>query len=154
MVEQTIPSERTAPCCGSSLNSNATLPLWLRIMVLIGTALLTAGAVISAGNPALLVSPHAEINPAVHVYASYTFSRDLALAIMLLVALRLRARATLNTLMLLVGFIQILDAFTDCVDHRWTIVPGTLVIGLVFFLGAASLSGSPFWKVQGWKQVS
>lgn len=153
MVEQIIPSARTVSCSGSSLDSKATLPLWLRIMVLIGATLLTAGAFISLLHPALLVSPNAEINPAVRVYASYTFSRDLGLAIMLVVALLLRARATLNSLMLLVGFIQILDAFTDCVDHRWTIVPGTLVIGLVFFLGAASLSGTPFWKIQAWKHT-
>lgn len=152
MVEQVIPGERIA-CDGFSLSSNATLPLWLKIVVIIGAVLLTAGAFISLLHPALLVSPHAEINPAVRVYASYTFSRDLALAITLVIALLLRARIALNSLMLLVGFIQILDAITDCVDHRWALVPGVLVIGLLFFLGAASLSGSPFWKAQAWKQV-
>ena len=153
MVQQAISSGRIAPGDGPSLSSTATLPRWLRIVVVIGAVLLTAGAFISLLDSALLVSPHAEINPAVRVYASYTFSRDLALAIMLVIAIFLRARTILNSLMLLVGFIQILDAITDCVDHRWALVPGVLVIGLVFFLGAAALSGSPFWKVQAWKHI-
>jgi hypothetical protein len=150
-MEEVIPSERIAPSNESSLSCNATFPLWLRIVVIIGAALLTAGAFISLLKPALLVSPHIEISAAARVYASYTFSRDLALAIMLVTALLVRARATLNSLMLLVGLIQILDAIADCLDHRWIIVPGVLVIGAVFLLGAASLSGSPFWKIQAWK---
>jgi len=79
--------------------------------------------------PTLLVSPHDEINSAVRIYAAYTFSRDLALAFMLSTALLLRARATLNSLLPLTGFIQLLDAFTDVMDHRWVIVPAALVIG-------------------------
>jgi hypothetical protein len=57
-------------------------------------------------HPALLVSPHDEINPAVRVYAAYAFSRDLALAFMLFTALLLRTRTTLNSLMLFTGFIH------------------------------------------------
>jgi hypothetical protein len=112
---------------------------------------LIAGALISLWHPILLVSPHDEINPAVRVFAAYTFSRDLGLAIVLVTALRLRARATLNGMLLLTGFIQMLDAFTDCLDHRWAIVPAAVVIGALFFLAAASLSGAPFWNIQAWK---
>ena len=125
--------------------------LWVRIVVGIGAVLLIAGALISLWHPILLVSAHDEINPAVRVFAAYTFSRDLGLAIVLATALLLRARATLNGMLLLAGFIQMLDVFTDCLDHRWAIVPGAVVIGAVFFLAAASLSGAPFWKIQAWK---
>jgi hypothetical protein len=145
--------ERLAREQGISTPSlSATFPVWLQAIVVIGAVLLTAGAFISLFHPILLVSPHDQINSAVHVYAAYTFSRDLALAFMLITALLLRARATLSSLMLLTGFIQLLDAFTDILDHRWAIVPGALVIGAVFFLGAAALSGFPFGKIQAWKQ--
>ena len=70
---------------------------------------------------------------------------------MLVTALLLRARAALSGMLLLTGFIQMLDVFTDCLDHRWAIVPAAAVIGAVFFLAAASLSGAPFWKIQAWK---
>ena|SRR3989442_15698626 len=134
-------------------NSSAPFPLWVRVVVVAGAVLLTAGALISLLHPILLVSPRDEINSAVRVFAAYTFSRDLALAIMLVVALALRARATLNSLMLLTGLVQFLDAFADCVDHRWAIVPVALVLGGIFLCAAASLSGSAFWKIQAWKQT-
>jgi hypothetical protein len=122
----------------------APFPLWVQVVVIVGVVLLTAGGFISLLHPALLVSLHDEINSAVRVYAAYTFSRDLAIACMLFIALLLRARTTLSSLMLLTGFIQLLDAFTDVLDHRWVIVPGAVVIGTIFFLGAAALSGFPF----------
>jgi hypothetical protein len=138
----------------STPNVSAAFPIWVRAVVVIGAVLLTAGALISLFYPTLLVSPHDEINPAVRVYAAYTFSRDLALAFMLSTALLLRARATLNSLLLLTGFILLLDAFTDVMDHRWVIVPAALVIGAIFFLAAAALSGFPFWKIQAWKRTT
>ena len=135
----------------SKTNVSEQFPLWVRIVVSIGAVLLIAGVLISLLHPILLVSPHDEINPAVRVFAAYTFSRDLGLAIVLVTALLLRARATLNGMLLLTGFIQVLDAFTDCLDHRWAIVPAAVVIGALFFLAAAALSGAPFWKIQAWK---
>jgi hypothetical protein len=135
----------------STPNPSASFPLWVQVVVVVGAVLLTAGAFISLLHPVLLVSPHDEINPAVRVYAAYTFSRDLALAIMLVVALALRTRAVLSTLMLLTGLVQFLDAFADCLDHRWAMVPAAVVIGTLFLLGTATLSGSPFWKIQAWK---
>jgi len=71
---------------------------------------------------------------------------------MLLAAMSLPARGTLNTLMLLTAFIQVLDAGIDCVEGRWVIVPGVVVFGLMFFVGSAGLSGHPFWRIEAWRQ--
>jgi hypothetical protein len=106
------------------------------------------GALIALLHPALLVSPHDEINAAVHTYAGYLASRNLGLAIMLLAAMSLRAKGTLNTLMLLSAFIQLLDAGIDCVEGRWVIVPGVVLIGLLLFVGSARLSGYPIWRIE------
>lgn len=111
------------------------------------------GALLALLHPALLVSPHDEINAAVHIYAGYLASRNLGLAIMLLAAMSLRAKGTLNTLMLLSAFIQLLDAGIDCVEGRWVIVPGVVLIGLLFFVGSARLSGYPFWRMEAWRQA-
>jgi len=111
---------------------------------------MAAGALIALLHPVLLASPHDEINGAVHIYAGYLASRNLGLAIMLLAAMSLRARGTLNALMLLTAFIQLLDAGIDCVEGRWVIVPGVVLLGLMFFLGSGWLSGYPFWRMEAW----
>jgi len=135
-----------------SLNGNAALPWWLRTIVVVGALLMVTGAFIALLHPVLLVSPHDEINGAVHIYAGYLASRNLGLAIMLLVAMSLRGRGMLNTLILLTAFIQVLDAGIDCVEGRWAIVPGVVVFGLLFFAGSAWLSGYPFWRMEAWRQ--
>jgi len=135
-----------------SLNGHAALPWWLRTIVVVGALLMVTGAFIALLHPVLLVSPHDEINGAVHIYAGYLASRNLGLAIMLLVAMSLRDRGMLNTLILLTAFIQVLDAGIDCVEGRWAIVPGVVVFGLLFFAVSARLSGYPFWRMEAWRQ--
>jgi hypothetical protein len=69
----------------------ATAPIawWLRAVVILGALLMAAGTVLALIRPAMFVSPHDEINEAVHIYAGYLASRNMALAIMLIVFLGL-----------------------------------------------------------------
>src|SRR5277367_4255863 len=94
--------------------ASTAFPWWLQAIVLLGALLMAAGALIALLNPAMLVSPHDEINAAVHIYAGYLFSRNVALAILLVVSMIASARGTLNALVLLTAFIQLLDAVVDC----------------------------------------
>ena len=135
-----------------SLSGNPALPWWLRTIVVLGALLMALGAFIALLHPVLLVSPHDEINGAVHTYAGYLASRNLGIAILLLAALSLRATGMLNTLMLLTAFIQVLDAGIDCLEGRWAVVPGVVLLGLLFFAGSARLSGYPFWRIEAWRQ--
>src|SRR5271154_32014 len=114
--------------------ASTPFPWWLKAIVLLGALLMAAGALIALLNPAMLVSPHDNINAAVDIYAGYLFSRNAALAILLVVSMVVRARGTLNTLILLTAFIQLLDAAVDCMEGRWVIVPGVVVFALLFFL--------------------
>src|SRR5579859_6273943 len=93
-------------------------PWWLIGIVVLGAILLAAGAAIAFINPVMLVSPHDQITDAVRAYAGYFSARNLALAIVLLVALALRARKMLGSLMLLTGVIQLADATIDCFEGR------------------------------------
>ena len=127
------------------------LPWWLLTISLLGALLLGAGGTIALVHPAMFVSPRDVINAAVRIYAGYFASRNLALAIMLLATVSLRAKPALNAVMLLIAVIQLLDAATDCVEGRWPIVPGVIVMSVLFFLASARLSGSPFWKAAAWK---
>lgn len=134
------------------LGDGSAIPWWLRIVVVLGALLLAAGGVIALVHPVMLVSPHEQMNGAVHIYAGYLASRNLALSIMLLAMLGLGARRALANLMVLTAFIQLLDAGMDCAEGRWAIIPGIVVFGVVFSVSAARLCGHPFWRREAWRQ--
>jgi hypothetical protein len=136
-----------------SLASAVPLPWWLIALVTVGSLLIIAGAGFALFRPQMLLSPQQEITPAVHVYAGYLVSRNLALGAMLLVALGLRARGALSTLMVLYACIQLLDVCNDGLEGRWAIVPGILILGVLFLIGAARVSGYPFWIAKSWRQA-
>jgi hypothetical protein len=128
----------------------STIPLWPRLIVMLGVVLLAAGAIIAVVHPILLVSPQDQINQATRVYAGYLASRNMALALMLLAALILRARRTLNILALLTALIQLLDIAMDFAEGRWVVVPGVAILAALFFVASARISGYPFWKKEAW----
>ncbi len=130
---------------------HVSLPGWIFASVILGALLMGAGAGIALFRPAMLVSPDAQITAAVRVYAGYLVSRNLALAVLLVATLAVRARGVLRSLMVLTAFIQVLDAVMDAIEGRWPIVPGVLIFAVVFFLGAARLSGGPFWQLSAWR---
>jgi hypothetical protein len=134
--------------------SDASLPGWVVASVVVGALLMGAGAAIALVRPAMLVAPNAEITAAVRVYAGYLVSRNLALAVMLLAMLAVRARRVLSSLMVLTAFIQVFDAGMDALEGRWAIVPGVSIFAIVFFLGAARINGRPLWKVATWRNAS
>lgn len=136
---------------GGSTRLNAVpLPWWVSAVILLGALLTATGAVLALVHPAMLVSPHDEINGAVRVYAGYLAARNGALAMMLVVLLALGARRSLSSLMVLIALIQVLDAVLDIAEGRWMIVPGVLIFALVFLITAARLSGHPFWRAEAW----
>jgi hypothetical protein len=125
---------------------------WLQTAVVVGALLMGSGGAIALFHPAMLAPPGNEINGAVQVYAGYFAARNLTLAILLLVVICLRARQTLNAMLLVVGFIQLFDAALDIVEGRWFLVPGVTILAVLFLVGASRLSGSPFWKIGAWKE--
>ena len=126
---------------------------WLpKVIAVLGALLLIAGALIALFHPVMLVSAHDEINGAVHIYAAYLASRNLALAVMLFAALGLGAKRLLNNLLLLVSLIQLLDAVIDVVEGRWPVATGVMILAVLFFVASGSLSGYPFWKIHAWKE--
>ncbi len=150
-----LQSTHPAPLTHSIAAQSATSPLpwWLQTIVLLGALFMAVGALIALLTPAMLVSPHDEINAAVHIYAGYLFSRNAALAILLVISTIVRARGILNILVLLTASIQLLDAGVDCMEGRWVIVPGVVVFGLLFLFASARLAGHPFWRKEAWSQA-
>jgi hypothetical protein len=134
----------------ASLDALAPIAWWVRAVVILGALLMATGAVLALIHPAMLVSSRDQINGAVHIYAGYLASRNMALAIMLLALLSLSAKRALSNLMFLVALVQLLDACIDCAEARWPIVPGVLFLGLIFLFAASRLSTEPFWKREFW----
>ena len=126
------------------------IPLWPRLTAALGAILMAAGGIIALAHPAMLTPPNESINAAVRVYAGYTASRNLVISVAVFAMLFARARAALGYLMLLIGLIQISDACLDCLEHRWPIFPGVLILGIFFLAAAARLSNHPFWKRSAW----
>jgi hypothetical protein len=113
---------------------------WVTAIVMVGSLLLIAGAMLALLRPQMLLSPDQPVTPAVRVYAGYLVSRNLALALMLLSALRARARVTLHGMMVLYAVVQLLDAVMDVMEHRWTVLPVIVLLALLFLVGACRLS--------------
>ena len=131
-------------------SGRTTFTWWLNAIVVLGALLMTMGGLIALWQPSRLVSAHDDITGAVRVYAGYFAARALMLAVFLVVALILRAKGMLNTLMLLTAFVQVADAIIDCLEGRWIVLPGVIAVGLLFFVGSARLSGHPFWRIEAW----
>jgi hypothetical protein len=134
----------------AGLKKTANIPFWITVLVIAGALLTAMGGVIALVRPAMLVSPQDQINGAVHIYAGYLAARNLALALMLAGLLAVGARRALGNVMALVALVQLLDVCIDCAEGRWAIVPVVLVLGVLFSIGAARLSGSPFWRRKAW----
>jgi hypothetical protein len=128
----------------------SAIPLWVRVFVIVGGLLMILGGLIALVNPSMLMSPHDEITNGVKIYAGYVVARNLALGLFLPILLILRARRALGSMMVILGFIQILDSIMDCIEGRWAIVPGVLVLGIFYLIAAARVSGAPFWRSDAW----
>jgi hypothetical protein len=152
MSEYAGTSKIISPKSFRSPSGRSTLPWWLNAVVVLGALLMIMGGLIALLQPSRLVSTRDDITGAVRVYAGYFAARALVLAIFLLVAVILRAKEILNTLMLLTAFVQVADTIVDCLEGRWIVLPGVFVVGLLFFVGSARLSGHPFWRIEAWRQ--
>ena len=126
------------------------IPLWVSIVVVLGTLLTTVGAVISKVDPTILTNGSL-MTGAARVYADYMFARNLALAMMLLFLLGIRARRMLAGFMVLIALIQIFDVVDDLARGAFMLVPGLLVFAIVFLVGARRLFGQAIWHVEAWR---
>ena len=149
MSPKVVSRELSIP--GGIGDKSSGIPLWVSVFVVVGGLLMVLGAVIALLNPQMLMSPHDAVTNGVKIYAGYVVARNLALGLFLPLLPVLRAHRTLGSMMVLVGLIQMLDVAMDCVEGRWTIAPGVLVLGILYFIAAARVSGAPFWRSEAWR---
>lgn len=130
----------------------ARIPLWVAIVVILGALLTLTGALVAKLDPTLLTNG-GRTTEAGQVYADYMFARNLALALMLLVLLAVRARRMLAGFMVLIALIQLIDIGDDLARGAIVLVPGLLVFAILFLLGAWRLFGRPLWQLSVWREV-
>lgn len=135
----------------STLPPLSRISLWVSIVVILGAVLTIVGAVISKVDPALLTNG-SSVTDAARVYADYTFSRNLSLAILLIFLLVTSSRRMLAGFMVLTALIQIIDVFNDLSRGDFLLVPGLLVFAIVFLFGASSLFKQALWRVDAWHE--
>jgi len=117
-----------------------SLPWWLVAIVIFGACLMAAGAGIALFRPQMLIPRQELVSPAVRVYAGHLVSRNLALAIMLMIAMVFRMQGSLRAFVILTALIQVLDAVLDAIEGRWAVVPGVFIFAIAFSLVAFWLS--------------
>lgn len=148
MTNPGVPSsagERTPP------HSVAHFPLWVSIVVILGALLTLISAVISKVDPTLLANGN-PITASARIYADYMFARDLALAVMLLLLLVVRARRMLAGFMVLTVLIQCVDIVDDLFRGAFLLfLPVVFVFAIIFLLAAGRLFGRAIWHVDVWR---
>ena len=130
--------------------SGVSAPLWTQLIAVVGVLLCAAGGAIALERPIMLVGPDGAVSAAAHIFAGYFAARSLALAGVLLFLVILRANRALGEVLALTGLIQLIDAVIDCAEGRWPIVPGVVILGVVFLLAASRLCGYAFWRRAAW----
>jgi hypothetical protein len=133
-----------------NVDEASIIPLWVRVFVVVGGLLMVIGGIVALARPSMLISPTDQITGGVHIYAGYFAARNIAVGLFLPLLLALGAHRALGSLMMLVGVIQMLDVIMDCIEGRWAIVPGVLALGILYLIGAARVSGAPFWRRDSW----
>lgn len=118
-------------------------------------AIVALGAVLIATGAILALFPSGEhLNAAGRNYADYFITRNLALALALLLTLALRARPLLTVLMVLTALIQGLDAATAMVTGRFGLVPVDAAFAVTFVAVAARVSRHGIWRARSWRALA
>jgi hypothetical protein len=119
----------------------ATQADWLvRVVVVVGALVNAAAGVLSLFAPerflALVGHAGESLSPGAQMFAAYTGTRDLAVALMLIALLAVRSKQMLAGVMLLTALANALDGVDAVAHQRWAQAPGALVFAIVFLLAA------------------
>ena len=147
MTDLSVPSpvsDRKTP------QSVTRFPLWVSIVVILGALLTLTSAVISKVDPTLLTNGN-PMTASARIYADSMFARELALAVMLLLLLGVRARRMLAGFMVLTVLIQLVDIVDDLFRGAFLLLPVVFVFAIVFLLAAGRLFGRAIWHVDAWR---
>lgn len=119
------------------MRGGRTIPIWTGAIAVLAAVAFGVGGLISAVDPALLSGGTTGGDG---VYIDYTVSRDLALAVVILCMLAVRAQHVLSALLLLAALIQIADLIQDAAHGRTILVSGIGVLAVLFLAAGTRLA--------------
>ncbi len=128
---------RTKPGSGALWWTSATI-------VVAGALVLGTVGLLSLLAPGAMLAlvGHAgeQPSPGTRVFADYTGTRDVAIAVVLVVLLAARSSRALPAVLLLAALANGLDAVVALVSQRWPQLPGALGFAIAFLVAAVLLS--------------
>lgn len=112
-------------------------------IAVVGALVTGSVGVISLLAPGTLLKAVGEgsqsVNAGTRIFATYTGTRNLAAALVLLALVVMRSRRVLAGLLITVALANFLDAITDLVAQRWPAVPGPIIVSIAFLAAALLL---------------
>lgn len=124
---------------------------WVTVIIILGILLMLVGGLVSKLHPSLLTNGHTVPND-VRIYTDYMFSRSLALAVVMLAFLAIKARRALAVLLVVLTLIQCIDFINDATRGDFMLLPGIFVLIILFLIAARQLLGQPLWQQDAWCQ--
>ena len=144
--QESDPATPTAAPVTSSVQANGgsvSVSRLVDIVVVLGALLMGAAGLTSIFAPqAFLIAVGVSgepINAGTEVFARYTGTRDVALAVMLLILVAVRSRRVLAGLVVATALANALDCALDLVAQRWPAAPGPFLVAVLYFAAAAWL---------------
>src|SRR5262249_37763086 len=141
-------SEPAAAQPGQGKWARSSAAAWLvRGVVVLGAVVNGVVGALSLVAPGTFLGavghPDEPLSAGVQVFAAYTGTRDLAVALLLLVLLAARSTPRLAGVVLLVALTNPLDGLDALASQRWAQLPGALTFAVVFVTVAIWLLRRP-----------
>jgi len=113
------------------------------IVVVLGALLMGAAGLASIFAPQAFLTAvgvsGVPVNAGTEIFARYTGTRDVALAVMLLILVAVRSRRVLAGLVVATALAKALDCALELVAQRWPAAPGPFVVAVLYLAAAAWL---------------
>ena len=139
----------TAPTTGSGTalaqanGGTVSVARLVDIVVVLGAALMAAAGLTGIFAPQVFLTAvgvsGVSVNAGTEVFARYTGTRDVALAVTLLILVAVRSRRVLAGLVVATALANALDCALDLVAQRWPAAPGPFLVAVLYLASAAWL---------------
>ena len=127
---------------------------WIAPLVILGALGVGSLAVGALFAPKTLLATGEHMNSAARVWARYAAAYSVALAIMLLGLLAVRARRILAGTLVQAAMSEVFLAVVAIVGKRWEQLPANAVLIAIFLMCATRLFGEKPWRAAVWRDVA
>lgn len=139
----TAPTTGTGNSRAQANGGSVSVARLVDIVVVLGAVLMAAAGLASIFAPQVFLAAvgvtGVSVNAGTEVFARYTGTRDVALAVTLLILVAVRSRRVLAGLVVATALANALDCALDLVAQRWPAAPGPFLVAVLYLAAAAWL---------------